>query len=42
MERDGDTGMLELKQTGLANQIIKYLGLDSGNTKGKWMSEKST
>ena len=34
MERDGDTGILELKQTGLADKIIEYLGLDVSTTSG--------
>ena len=36
MERDGETGMIELKQTGLYDQTINYLVLDIGNTKGMW------
>ena len=35
MERDADTGLLELKQTGLIDRIIETLGLDVGTMNGK-------
>jgi hypothetical protein len=30
LERDSETGLLEMKQTGLIKRIIKALGLDNG------------
>jgi hypothetical protein len=37
MERDPDTGLLELKQEGLTLCIIKAMGLDVGTVTPKWM-----
>ena len=42
MERDGNTGMLELKQIGLDYIIIESLGFDFGTTKGKWTRAEYT
>ena len=30
LERDSDTGTLEMKQTGLIDRVIEALGLDDG------------
>ena len=42
MELDGETTILELKQTGLTDRIIEYLGLDFVSTKGKWTPAEVT
>jgi hypothetical protein len=34
LERDPETGLLEMKQTGLIKRVIKALGLDNGFVKG--------
>ena len=34
--------ILELNKTGLTYHIIEYLGLDIGNTKGKWIHAETT
>ncbi len=36
MERDPDTGLLEMKQEGLTLRIIEALGLDVGTVTPKW------
>ncbi len=36
MEHDPQTGLLELKQTGLIDQVIEALGLDVGTAKCKY------
>ena len=33
---DKSTGLIEMKQTGLTNRVIKALGLDDGYAKGKY------
>jgi hypothetical protein len=35
MERDSNTGLLEMKQTGLIERVIEALGLDDGYARGK-------
>jgi hypothetical protein len=35
LERDAETGQLEMKQTGLIDRVIEALGLDDGMAKGK-------
>jgi hypothetical protein len=40
LERDSETGLLEMKQTGLIKRIIKALGLDNG-AKGKFTLSES-
>ena len=35
MERDPDTGLLEMKQTGLIDRIVEALGLNVGLVNGK-------
>ena len=35
MERDPDTGLLEMKQTGLLDRILEALGLNVGLVNGK-------
>jgi hypothetical protein len=35
MERDSNTGLLEMKQTGLIERVIEALGLDYGYARGK-------
>ena len=35
MERDSNTGLLEMKQTGLIDRVIEALGLDDGYARGK-------
>ena len=35
MERDPDTGLLEMKQTGLIDRVLDDLGLDVGTVNGK-------
>ena len=40
LERDSETGLLEMKQTGLIKRIIKALGLDDG-AKGKFTPSES-
>ncbi len=37
MERDRNTGLLEMKQTGLIERVIEALGLDDGYAWGKHM-----
>ncbi len=37
MERDSNTGLLKMKQTGLIERVIKVLGLDNGYARGKHM-----
>jgi hypothetical protein len=37
MERDHDTGLLEMKQEGLTFCIIEAMGLDVGTVTSKWM-----
>ncbi len=34
LERDTETNLLEMKQTGLIKRVIKALGLDDGLVKG--------
>ncbi len=36
MERDPDTGLLEMKQEGLTIRIIEAMGLDVGTVTPKW------
>ena len=36
LERDPDTGMLEMKQTGLIDRCIEAMGLDNGQINSKW------
>ena len=40
LERDSETSLLEMKQTGLIKRIIKALGLDGG-CKGKFTPSES-
>ncbi len=40
LERDSETGLLEMKQTGLIKRIIKALGLDDG-AEGKFTRSES-
>jgi hypothetical protein len=35
MERDSNTGLLEMKQTGLMERVVEALGLDDGYARGK-------
>jgi hypothetical protein len=35
LDRDGPSGLLEMKQTGLIKRVIEALGLDDGYAKGK-------
>jgi hypothetical protein len=35
LDRDGLSGLLEIKQTGLIKRVIEALGLDDGYAKGK-------
>ena len=42
MKHDGKNGILELKQTGLTDRIIEYLGLCVGTTKLKWARIRAT
>ena len=35
MERDPDTGLLKMKQTGLIDRILEALGLNVGLVNGK-------
>ncbi len=35
MERDSNTGLLEMKQTGLIERVVEALGLDDGYARGK-------
>ena len=35
MERDSNTGLLEMKQTGLIDRVVEALGLDDGYAQGK-------
>ncbi len=41
LEWDPETGLLEMKQTGLIKQVIKALGLDNGLVKGKYTPPES-
>jgi hypothetical protein len=41
LERDPETGLLEMKQTGLIKRIIKALGLDDGCARGKYTPSES-
>ena len=41
LERDPETGLLEMKQTGLITRIIEALGLDDGCAKGKYTPSES-
>ncbi len=41
LERDPETGLLEMKQTGLIKRVIKALGLDDGLVKGKYTPSES-
>jgi hypothetical protein len=36
LERDPDTGMIEMKQTGLIDRCIEAMGLDIGQINSKW------
>jgi len=40
-DRDSETGMLEMKQTGLINRFIEALGLDDGYACGKHTPAKT-
>ena len=35
MERDSNTGLLEMTQTGLIERVVEALGLDDGYARGK-------
>ncbi len=41
LECNPETGLLEMKQTGLINRVIKALGLDDGCAKGKYTPSES-
>jgi hypothetical protein len=41
LERDPETNLLEMKQTGLIKQFIEALGLDDGLVKGKYTPSES-
>ncbi len=41
LEWDPETGLLEMKQTGLIKRVIKALGLDDGLVKGKYTPSES-
>jgi hypothetical protein len=41
LEWDPETGLLEMKQTGLIKRVIKALGLDDGLVKGKCTPSES-
>ncbi len=41
LEWDPETGLLNMKQTGLIKQVIKVLGLDDGLVKGKYTPSES-
>ncbi len=41
LEWDPETGLLEMKQTGLIKQVIEALGLDNGLVKGKYTPSES-
>ncbi len=41
LEWDPETGLLEMKQTGLIKQVVKALGLDNGLVKGKYTPSES-
>jgi len=41
MERDTETGLLELKQTDLIDRILETMGLDAGTAKSKWTPAES-
>jgi hypothetical protein len=41
LERDPETGLLEMKQTGLVKWVIEALGLDNGQVKGKYTPSES-
>jgi len=42
LERDEDTGLLEMKQVGLTDRVIEALGLDEGTVNGKFTPSEST
>ena len=37
MELDTESGLVEMKQTGLIQRVIEAVGLDNGMTRGKYM-----
>ncbi len=41
LEWDPETGLLEMKQTGLIKQVVKALGLNNGLVKGKYTPSES-
>ncbi len=41
LEWDPETGLIEMKQTGLIKQVIKALGLEDGLVKGKYTPSES-
>jgi hypothetical protein len=41
LEQDPETGLLEMKQTGLIKQVIEAFGLDNGLVKGKYTPSES-
>ena len=41
LERDPETGLLEMKQTGLIKQVIEALGLNNGLVKEKYTPSES-
>ena len=41
LEQDPETGLHEMKQTGLIKQVIEALGLDDGPVKGKYTPSES-
>ena len=40
-DRDSETGMLEMKQTGLIERVVEALGLDDGYARGKHTPAKT-
>ena len=42
MERNSNTGLLEMKQTGLIERVVEALGLDDGYARGKHTSAEET
>ncbi len=42
LEKDTETGLLEMKQTGLIDRVIEILGLDVGTMNGKAMPAEHT
>jgi hypothetical protein len=42
MEHDSNTGLLEMKQTGLIEKVVEALGLDDADFAGKYGHEKPT